>query len=122
LSHPIALQAVPARRTAALCAFANVEGKMLQLVETNFHTPRAKNPPTAFVGAITDILFDNFTVLKDALGYIDGFAMYGNVHKIVNNELHVQVGYGDSDGIVDAIKENAREVRGDKDYTIDIGV
>ena len=48
--------------------------------------------------------------------------MYGNVHNIVNNELHVQVGYGDSDGIVDAIKQNAQEVRGDKDYTIDIGV
>lgn len=95
---------------------------MVQLAETNFRTARAKEPPAAFVGAITDILFDNFTVLKNALGYIDGLAMYGNVHNIVNNELHVQVGYGDSDGIVDAIKQNAQEVRGDKDYTIDIGV
>ena len=124
-----ALQAAggdPGRRTAALRAFADafatVEGKMVQLAETNFRTARAKEPPAAFVGAITDILFDNFTVLKDALGYIDGLAMYGNVHNIVNNELHVQVGYGDSDGIVDAIKQNAQGVRGDKDYTIDIGV
>ena len=124
-----ALQAAggdPARRTAALRAFAdafaNVEGKMVQLVESYFHTPRPQNPPTAFVGAITDVLFDNFTVLKNALGYIDGFAMYGNVHNIVNNELHAEVAYGDSDGLVDAIKQNAQEVRGDKDYTIDIGV
>ena len=114
------------RKAAALRAFADafaeVEGKMLRLFDANLRTPPAKTPPTAFAGAITDVLFDNFTVLKDALGFVDGLAMYGNVHNIVNNELHVQVGYRDSDGLVDAIKQNAQEVRGDKDYAIDIGV
>ena len=114
------------RKAAALRAFADafaeVEGRMLRLFDANLRTPPAKTPPTAFAGAITDVLFDNFTVLKDALGFIDGLAMYGNVHNIVNNELHVQVGYRDSDGLVDAIKQNAQEVRGDKDYAIDIGV
>jgi hypothetical protein len=74
----------------------------------------------AFASAITDILFDNFAALREALGIIDGLAMYNDAKNIVTNELHKPA--GSSARIIAAIKEDAQQAGGDKDYTIDIGV
>lgn len=71
--------------------------------------------------AIPEISIAQFNKIANG-DYNAGFAMYGNDHNIVNKERLIEVDYGDTDGIVDAIKQNAEEVRGDKDYTIDIGV
>ena len=74
----------------------------------------------AFASAITDILFDNFTALREALGIIDGLAMYNDAKNVVANELHKNA--GSPNRIINAIKEDAQQAGGDKDYTIDIGV
>ena len=78
------------------------------------------DPPNAFASAITDILFNNFAALKDALGYLDGLAMYSDAKDVVANELHKPA--GSPNRIIAAIKEDAQQAGGDTDYAIDIGV
>ena len=73
-----------------------------------------------FSSAITDILFDNFAALREALGIVDGLAMYQDAKDIVANELHKNA--GGPNQIISAIKEDALQAGGDKDYAIDIGV
>ncbi len=74
----------------------------------------------AFAGAITDILFDNFVALREALGIIDGLTMYNDAKNVVANELHKDA--GGPNLIIEAIKQDAQQAGGDKDYAIDIGV
>ena len=114
-------------KTAAIRTFANAmalaECGLLQNIAVSFqnndnHEPPP--PPNAFASAITDILFDNFTALREALGIIDGLAMYNDAKTVVTNELHKDA--GSPNLIINAIKEDALQAGGDKDYTIDIGV
>ena len=102
-------------------AFAGAERGVLQNIGNSFQAnPPPVDPPNAFASAITDILFDNFMALKDALGFIDGLAMYNDAKDVVANELHKPA--GNPNRIIAAIKEDAQQTGGDKDYTIDIGV
>ncbi|MBP5786394.1 MAG: hypothetical protein J6Y19_01035, partial [Kiritimatiellae bacterium] len=112
-------------KTAAIRAFADVfadaERGVLQNIGNSFQAnPPPVDPPNAFASAITDILFNNFAALKDALGYLDGLAMYSDAKDVVANELHKPA--GSPNRIIAAIKEDAQQAGGDKDYTIDIGV
>ncbi len=112
-------------KAAAIRAFADVfadaERGVLQNIGNSFQAnPPPVDPPNAFASAITDILFNNFAALKDALGYLDGLAMYSDAKNVVANELHKPA--GSPNRIIAAIKEDAQQAGGDKDYTIDIGV
>ena len=112
-------------KTAAIRAFADVfadaERGVLQNIGNSFQVnPPPVDPPNAFASAITDILFNNFAALKDALGYLDGLAMYSDAKDVVANELHKPA--GSPNRIIAAIKEDAQQAGGDKDYAIDIGV
>jgi len=102
-------------------AFAGAQRGVLQNIGNSFQAnPPPVEPPNAFASAITDILFDNFAALREALGIVDGLAMYGDAKNIVANELHKPA--GSAARIINAIKEDALQAGGDKDYTIDIGV
>ena len=104
-------------------AFARVQGNVLGNIEISFMTFQVgapKEPPSAFASAITDILFNNFGALREALGVFDGLVMYNDVKNVVANELHQDA--GNVNRIVNAIQEDAQQAGGDKDYTIDIGV
>ena len=114
-------------RTTAIRTFANAfalaECGLLQNMAVSFQTNEdhlPEPPPSAFATAITDILFDNFAALREALGIIDGLAMYNDAKNIVANELHKPA--GSAARIIEAIKEDAQQAGGDKDYAIDIGV
>ena len=99
-------------RTAAIRTFANAmalaECGLLQNMAVSFqnnedHLPEP--PPSAF---------------GEALGIIDGVAMYNDAKNVVANELHKDA--GGPNLIIEAIKEDAQQAGGDKDYAIDIGV
>ena len=112
-------------KTAAYRAFADSfawsQCGVLQNIANSFQAnPAPVEPPNAFASAITDILFDNFVALREALGIIDGLTMYNDAKNVVANELHKPA--GSPNRIIAAIKEDAQQAGGDKDYTIDIGV
>jgi hypothetical protein len=102
-------------------AFASAQSGVLQNISNSVQAqPPPVEPPSAFASAITDILFNNFAALREALGFVDGFAMYNDAKNVVANELHKNA--GGPNQIISAIKEDALQAGGDKDYTIDIGV
>jgi hypothetical protein len=111
----------PAEKARLRDEFAGAQRGVLQNIGNSFQAnPPPVEPPNAFASAITDILFDNFAALWEALGIVDGLAMYSDAKDIVANELHKPA--GSAARIINAIKEDALQAGGDKDYTIDIGV
>ena len=106
--------------------FAETQGKAIKDMKNSFETDiylrkgGDKKPPT-FASAITDILFDYFDDVKNSVGE-DGFRIYQDARGIVKSELNRNVGFFDSDGVIEAIQEDARNEGGDNSYKIDIGV
>ena len=118
----------PERKAAAIrnfaVGFAVAEANVLQMIFSSFLLSGNMQkivPPSTFASAITDILFDNFTAVRDAVG-VDGLAIYNDARGIVTNELHVKVGLFDGELVIDTIRADARQEGGDKSYKIDIGV
>ena len=112
-------------KAAAIRAFANAfasaqSGVLQNICNSVQAQPPPVEPPAAFASAITDILFNNFAALREALGFVDGLAMYNDAKNVVANELHKDA--GGPNRIINAIKEDAQQAGGDKGYAIDIGV
>jgi len=104
--------------------FASAEANVLQMIFSSFLLSgnfQKSTPPSTFASAITDILFDNFTAVRDAVG-VDGLAIYNDARGVVTNELHVKVGLFDGELVIDTIRADAKQEGGDKSYKIDIGV
>ena len=117
-------------RSAAITAFANAYARetgnslnnmMLSFETTSSFVPSKIPTPMSFASAITGILLDNFEDVQKTLGS-GGMALGMNASDIARNELHAKVGIFDVDGIVNAIKNDAKNQGGEKDYKVDIGV
>ena len=83
--------------------------------------PSKIQTPMSFASAITGILLDNFEDVQKTLGN-GSLALGMNASDIARNELHANVGVFDVTGIVNAIKNDAKNQGGEKDYKVDIGV
>ncbi len=75
---------------------------------------------TNLESTITGILLDNFEDVQKTLGN-GSLALGMNASDIARNELHANVGVFDVTGIVNAIKDDAKNQGGEKDYKVDIG-
>ena len=90
-------------------------------IEKKSFVPSKIQTPMSFASAITGILLDNFEDVQKTLGN-GSLALGMNASDIARNELHANVGVFDVTGIVNAIKNDAKNQGGEKDYKVDIGV
>ena len=107
-------------------AFASQQATALQIMTSHFAANYRDTPPTAFSGAITDILFDNFVAMSDAIGG-DRDTFITDARNIAVGELHANIWSFTPNllavpSIVSAIRKDANSVGGDNSYQIDIGV
>ena len=107
-------------------AFAEQQAMALQIMSGMFVGNYKDAPPTAFSSAITDILFDNFSAMSDAIGG-DRDTFITDARKIAVDELHADIWSITPNllavpSIVSAIRKDANSAGGDNSYQIDIGV
>ena len=107
-------------------AFASQQATALQIMTSHFAANYRDTPPTAFSGAITDILFDNFVAMSDAIGG-DRDTFITDARTIAVDELHANIWSFTPNllavpSIVSAIRKDANSAGGDNSYQIDIGV
>lgn len=81
------------------------------------------NEPSTFASAVTDVLFDSFDALTDGLDDGDKKALLSDAHSVATGELNLNfMSALWPPNVVEAIVNDAKNLGGDGDYQIEIGV